>query len=428
MKKPLIIILVLFLILIIPIPTGVYKDGGTREYTALTYKIVDWNRLCDGGTYEKTALYPFPLNFLSIDRLWGREERAAKEAIEFTANFFRVSWEDETDYPQTTFLSTRQELLQFCDNCEDADSLPLKKYGEEFFKSQKLILVALSEGSGSTRHEVESITRFDTRYNVNIKRIEAEVGTCDMAKWYAVIETAAPIRSAEDITVLLDGQNPKTQPQYVSHSEFFADISLYLPYNFEIEKAGSDNESGDFSIRFRPKGEEGFVSVKYFADVFGVCGTGLESEEITLGKYKAHKGTYDGKPVWDFINLFDTAGDYVIMNEGADGWLPRYESEVMDALSTLEVGTRAISESRAIEIAKGKIDKEYEHTVAWFSHVDGQWTVKFYNDTDKSATQVYMTAEGKITEPPKKPEKEDFSYEEKSNSDLCGYPTASDFN
>ena len=34
------IVIVLIAVLFIPIPSGVYKDGGTREYTALTYKIV----------------------------------------------------------------------------------------------------------------------------------------------------------------------------------------------------------------------------------------------------------------------------------------------------------------------------------------------------------------------------------------------------
>ena len=44
MKKKIwipIVIALLLAILVVPIPTGVYKDGGTREYTALTYKIVD---------------------------------------------------------------------------------------------------------------------------------------------------------------------------------------------------------------------------------------------------------------------------------------------------------------------------------------------------------------------------------------------------
>ena len=52
MKKKIwipILVVVILAILFVPIPSGVYKDGGTREYTALTYKIVDWNRLTDGG-------------------------------------------------------------------------------------------------------------------------------------------------------------------------------------------------------------------------------------------------------------------------------------------------------------------------------------------------------------------------------------------
>lgn len=48
-----IVIVALLAILVTPIPTGVYNDGGTREYTALTYKVVDWNRLTDdGSTYS----------------------------------------------------------------------------------------------------------------------------------------------------------------------------------------------------------------------------------------------------------------------------------------------------------------------------------------------------------------------------------------
>ena len=53
MKKKIwipIVIVALLAILVIPIPTGVYKDGGTREYTALTYKIVDWNRMTGDAT------------------------------------------------------------------------------------------------------------------------------------------------------------------------------------------------------------------------------------------------------------------------------------------------------------------------------------------------------------------------------------------
>lgn len=74
-KKVWIAAIALFLaVLFVPIPKGQYKDGGTREYAALTYKIVDWNRLTADGAYQATKVYWFPDNFQSIDQLWSYEE------------------------------------------------------------------------------------------------------------------------------------------------------------------------------------------------------------------------------------------------------------------------------------------------------------------------------------------------------------------
>ena len=65
----------LLAILVIPIPTGVARDGGTRTYTALTYKIVDWNRITgESAVYDETKLYLFTNNFKSLDVLWEQEK------------------------------------------------------------------------------------------------------------------------------------------------------------------------------------------------------------------------------------------------------------------------------------------------------------------------------------------------------------------
>ncbi len=71
MKKRIIIIILAVLILVIPIPTSKARDGGTRAYTSLTYKIVDWNHLYgdDGEIFDKTKIYFFPDNFKSLDEL-----------------------------------------------------------------------------------------------------------------------------------------------------------------------------------------------------------------------------------------------------------------------------------------------------------------------------------------------------------------------
>ncbi|MBR6679639.1 MAG: hypothetical protein IKL59_00090 [Clostridia bacterium] len=79
-KKKLTIILIalVVLILIFPMYRGRIKDGGTKKYTALTYKVIKWHRLIDvdDGSwtyYRKTRVYFFPQNLLSTEELWDLE-------------------------------------------------------------------------------------------------------------------------------------------------------------------------------------------------------------------------------------------------------------------------------------------------------------------------------------------------------------------
>ncbi len=82
-------LVLVLLVLFFPIPRGTYDDGGTREFTALTYKLVIWNRIQlelseDGevrdATYRRTSVYLFPDNFKTIDELWALERaRVAAE-------------------------------------------------------------------------------------------------------------------------------------------------------------------------------------------------------------------------------------------------------------------------------------------------------------------------------------------------------------
>lgn len=78
MKKKLWLIILaaaVLAVLFVPIPKSPYRDGGTREYSALTYKLIHWSRLTDDGVYESSRLYWLPQNFRSIDDLWAGEEQ-----------------------------------------------------------------------------------------------------------------------------------------------------------------------------------------------------------------------------------------------------------------------------------------------------------------------------------------------------------------
>ena len=85
------IIVLALLIMFLPIPRGTYRDGGTKDYSALTYRIVVWNRLNEqineegSDKYHKTSVFWFPDNFKSIDELW---------EIERSRNgYFNISYE-----------------------------------------------------------------------------------------------------------------------------------------------------------------------------------------------------------------------------------------------------------------------------------------------------------------------------------------------
>ena len=74
------ILILLVFILFCPFSVRRYDDGGTREYIALTYKVVKWNHEFSvensdgkGGNvliYDKTSIYWSPDNFKSIGELW----------------------------------------------------------------------------------------------------------------------------------------------------------------------------------------------------------------------------------------------------------------------------------------------------------------------------------------------------------------------
>lgn len=97
MKKKIIIIasiVLILLILFLPVPRGTYKDGGTKDYSALTYRIVVWNRMTDRpgmdasegeiAMYHKTSVFWFPDNFKHIDELWKIESGGGEMRSDFT--------------------------------------------------------------------------------------------------------------------------------------------------------------------------------------------------------------------------------------------------------------------------------------------------------------------------------------------------------
>lgn len=111
-------------------------------------------------------------------------------------------------------------------------------------------------------------------------------------------------------------------------------VSIRIPDDWEWALEPGEDDS--LMICFRPKGCEGVVKVGYMPN-FGVCGTGLETEDRVIAGMRASVGTYDGNKLWSFITFPDAAHWYVVLNEGAGEWWSDYGGTAMQILETIVI-------------------------------------------------------------------------------------------
>lgn len=336
--------------------------------------------------------------------------------VAFAAQYIRTDGcREDVAYPVVKIIRSAQELTAYYEQYKEMYSLERREdpasdstvgfldacdqYDDAYFEKQCLVMVLLQENSGSNRHKVKSVSLLnDTKLTVDIERIVPEAGTCDMAAWHILIEPEAGVELAgeRDVTVLVDGVDPLMQPVRAQHSRGYANIFLNIPKGWEYETEDKDG-SNDFCIAFWPAGQsEGKIKVWYY-EAFGVCGTGLKQENITLSRYEAYQSTYDNKAVWDFISLKGVPGQYVVINEGADTWWSEYGEEAMDILNTLVVGENIISQAEAIAVAEKEVTVAYNQTRTSFDIETGCWTVTFCKKNTAGGDQTFtITHEGKI--------------------------------
>ena len=89
---PIAAIVIILAVFFVPIPTGALNDGGTREFRALTYKIVCWNRLYGDDVYKATKVYFGADARRSIDELFAIEEK--NDILRYTE--YTEEWLDKT--------------------------------------------------------------------------------------------------------------------------------------------------------------------------------------------------------------------------------------------------------------------------------------------------------------------------------------------
>ncbi len=342
------------------------------------------------------------------------------EPVHFNAQYIRTDgYHENIKYPAVKVVRSDRELNMYYESNKEIYSLERRedpasdstigfldacdRYDEAYFEDHILLMVLLEEGSGSNRHEVKKVLRSKDWVTVEIDTIVPEIGTCDMAEWHILVELPreAEVRE-ENITVLLDGVDPLKTDTVVRHSEFYANISLKLPYDWKYELIGNeyDDESISFGVAISPKEEtQGQIRIWYHPSPFGFCGTGLKQEKIQLGKYEAYRGTYEGDQLWYFIDFRGLAGSYQVINNGAEVWWDDYGEKAMEILETLTLAENIITEAEAIRIAKESTEVSYDTARTSFLPNSGIWTVTLSNENTQDSVHVYtITSEGKVVD------------------------------
>ncbi len=122
MKKkiwiPIACVLLLLLILFVPIPMQM-RDGGTKVYSALTYKAVNWRRIYSDGIYTENKVYFGADAHKSLDELFEREEENITNTV--VGRYLETNDSIVTVTALLSeFESTREYFLKF-----DVSELPI---------------------------------------------------------------------------------------------------------------------------------------------------------------------------------------------------------------------------------------------------------------------------------------------------------------
>ena len=141
----------------------------------------------------------------------GQVDSAIAEELAFNVQYIRTGWWEIRggNHPRVTVITSRSELNRYVrrhDTSRMGTPALLeasKTYTNDFFANNYLVVVMLSEGSGSIRHEVLSVCDSG---DIQIRWLDPEgQGTDDMARWQIMIEISTTNRpDSFSVTILCD--------------------------------------------------------------------------------------------------------------------------------------------------------------------------------------------------------------------------------
>lgn len=127
---------------------------------------------------------------------------AATSTSTYNHQFIKTTYMDDLEIKNK--LSSKEELNTFYEKYKDtlylehrekvyADSTigfidAIEKYDEEYFKENNLVIIYLTEASGSITHDIKDISISEETINIDIVKKSTQYLTWDMAGWLLILE------------------------------------------------------------------------------------------------------------------------------------------------------------------------------------------------------------------------------------------------
>lgn len=189
--------------------------------------------------------------------------------------------------------------------------------------------------------------------------------------------------------LLLDSGDDSLKGDRISQTGAYGMLSLTVPEQWGYKTCAVDETGlslgGDYGIIIYPndKGENGGHIEIAYSSFFGVCGTGLETQELTLGGDKADVGYYDGSNIWDYVCYKGKNEGVVAYTYDVDKWWDEYKDDAMEILNTL------VFEPDKAKGAIGVYENDSDDS-------EISLTVSVRNITEKSAMIVFNQYEDEV--------------------------------
>jgi len=114
-------------------------------------------------------------------------------------------------------------------------------------------------------------------------------------------------------------------------------IELSIPNEWSYEEIfQEENSNFEFALKLYKNSSNKSVTLYYYNDPFGVCGTGRRTKKIKLNNGKeATVGYYDNENEWSDISFYELNPNIVFINNDAS----EYSNEVLEIVKTIDIKT-----------------------------------------------------------------------------------------